>query len=170
MGVKHAETCATYQCQLTSYLFVVKLITHPLVGYKASTSSAATGSASSWHRLHDHAIRYCSRPWNSSRLRHVHEVSRHEDGVDMLRCAEAALVYSPFGAQIRRSVTGGVTCPQSSNSPNNRGCSVIFGHCRALGTIFLSTSSRRLLFKSPKIVSRLTFFLRLFFNVYSIAR
>ena len=32
----------------------------------------------------------------------------------MIRCAEAAPIHSPFSTQFRRSVTGDVTCPQSS--------------------------------------------------------
>jgi len=37
-----------------------------------------------------------------------------EDSVDLFRCAKAASFHSPFSVQIRSSVTGDVTCPQSS--------------------------------------------------------
>jgi len=59
------------------------------------------------------------------------------------------------------------TC-RSSNSPYDRGWSVISGRCATYvyGTIFHSTSSRHLPFESLKIDCRLIHFVLLFLNLY----
>jgi len=58
------------------------------------------------------------RPRNSSRLRYVDEFTRQEDSVDLFRCADVASFHSLFSVQTRGSVTGDVTCPQSSGLCN----------------------------------------------------
>jgi len=45
---------------------------------------------------------------------HVDEFPRQEDSVDLFRCAEAASFHSLFRVKTSGSVTGDVTCPQSS--------------------------------------------------------
>jgi len=84
-----------------------------LVSYKSSTSPTATSSARSRYWLCD-AVSCSSRPRNSSRLRHFDQFPRQEDSVDLFRCTEAASFHSPFSVQTCGSVTGDVTCPQSS--------------------------------------------------------
>jgi len=44
----------------------------------------------------------------------VDEFPRQADSVNMFCCAETASFHSPFCVQTRGSVTGDVTCPQSS--------------------------------------------------------
>jgi len=85
----------------------------PLVSYKSSTSPTATSSTPSRYGLRD-AVSCSPRPRNLSWLRHVDEFPRQEVIVDLFCCAEAASFHSPFIVQTRGSITGDVTCPQSS--------------------------------------------------------
>jgi len=67
--------------------------------------------------MHNSVITYFTHNTNaylSDHLHHVDEILCQEDSVDMFRCAEAASFHSPFSVQTRGSVTGDVTCPQSS--------------------------------------------------------